>query len=349
MEISLILKKDSFTKEEIISLLKIRNEKDLELLLSRAGEIRNQYFGNEIYLRGIIEFSNYCDQNCLYCGLRTGNSNLSRYRMDESQILKTAEEILSAGIKTIVLQSGEDSSYSCEFISNIIKQIKYNSDPAITLSLGERRFGEYEAWRDAGADRYLLKHETANPGLYSVYHQHQRLSDRLEHLKFLKSIGYQTGSGNLIGLPYQTIEDIADDILLCRELNVDMASFSPFIPSPDTPYRNKKPEDFKTIITVMAVARIVLRDVHIPATTALASLNKEGRKLGLLAGANVIMPDFTPRIYRNKYLIYPNKKSDCSISATLEELNNITELLHLKIAPLRGDSVKKVPSQLNTV
>jgi biotin synthase len=347
MDISLILKKDLIKREEIISLLQLKERSDFELLLSRAGELKNQYFGNEIYLRGIIEFSNCCEQNCLYCGLRTGNSNLSRYRMDENQILKTAELIYKSGIKTIVMQSGEDSLYSCEFISNIIKQIKNITDSAVTLSLGERKFDEYEEWRAAGADRYLLKHETANPGLYSIYHHHQLLQDRLEHLKFLKSIGYQTGSGNLIGLPFQTIEDIADDILLCKELNADMASFSPFIPSPHTPYRSKKPADIDTILKVMAVARIVLKDVHIPATTALATMHEEGRRMGLLAGANVIMPNFTPSIYSKRYSIYPNKINDYDISETLDELNKIADSLNFKIISSRGDSLKEVKPDLS--
>jgi biotin synthase len=238
------------------------------------------------------------------------------------------------------LQSGEDNVYSCEFISHIIRQIKGGTDSAITLSLGERNFDEYEAWKEAGADRYLLKHETANPKLYSIYHQHQLLNERLKHLKFLKSIGFQIGSGNLIGLPYQTVEDFADDILLCKKLKVDMASFSPFIPSPETPYRSKKPSEFNMALKVMAVARIVLRDVHIPATTALASMHDDGRRMGLLAGANVIMPNFTPPAFSARYKIYPNKKNDYDITTTLNKLNNITESLNLQIVSSRGDSIK---------
>lgn len=340
MDVSLTLKKESLNRKDIISLLQIDDGNDYELLFSRAAEIRGQYFGNEIYLRGIIEFSNYCEQNCLYCGLRSRNRILQRYRMDENLILMTAEIIKSGGIKTIVLQSGEDNSCSCEFISHIIRQIKYNDDIAVTLSLGERKFDEYEAWKEAGADRYLLKHETANPELYSIYHQHQSLDERLKHLKFMKSIGFQIGSGNLIGLPYQSIEDIANDILLCKKLDLDMASFSPFIPSPETPYRSKKAPDLKMVLKVMAVARIVLKDVHIPATTALASMHKDGRKLGLLAGANVIMPNFTPSIFSSKYRIYPNKKSDPDIFTALEELNKLTESLKLKIVSSRGDTLK---------
>lgn len=346
MDVNLILRKESLNRKDIVSLLEVEDPKEHELLYSRANEIREQYSGNEIYLRGIIEFSNYCEQNCLYCGLRSRNRILQRYRMDENLILKTAEIIKSNGIKTIVLQSGEDSLCTCEFITRIIRQIKNNMDIAITLSLGERKFDEYEAWKEAGADRYLLKHETANPKLYSIYHQHQILGERLKHLKFMKAIGFQIGSGNLIGLPYQTIEDIANDILLCKKLDVDMASFSPFIPSPETPYRGKKSPDINLVLKVMAVARIVLKKAHIPATTALASMHKDGRKLGLLAGANVIMPNFTPSIFSAKYRIYPNKKSDSDISRVLDELNKLTESLNLKIVSSRGDAIR--PSSRTT-
>lgn len=340
MNIKSILQKDDFSRQEIISLLNIENSNELDLLTERAAEIRNYYFGNEIHLRGIIEFSNNCEQNCLYCGLRKGNEELQRYRMDKELILSTAESVSSKGIKTIVLQSGEDNFYSCEAINEIIKKIKDENDTAITLCLGERDFTEYEVWKEAGADRYLLKHETSNPNLYSIYHQHQSLNDRIKHLKFLKNTGYQIGSGNLIGLPYQTIDDIAGDIILCKKLDVDMASFSPYIPSPETPYRNKKAADFSFVLKVMAVARIVLRNVHIPATTALATMNKNGRKMGLIAGANVIMPNFTPAAFSNRYSIYPNKLNDFDIDNALEEIENTAGILNLKISYCRGDTLK---------
>lgn len=340
MDIDSILQKDSLNKKDIIYLLNIDDKRELDLLFGRAREIRNYYLGNEIHLRGIIEFSNFCEQNCLYCGLRKGNGELQRYRMDKDLILAITELITSKGIKTIVLQSGEDSSFSCDCIYNIIRKIKSKNDTAITLSLGERKFTEYEAWKEAGADRYLLKHETSNPKLYSIYHQHQSLTGRIKHLRFLQNTGYQIGSGNLIGLPYQTIDDIANDILLCKRLDVDMASFSPYIPSPQTPYRNKKPADFLFTLKVMAVARIVLKWAHIPATTALATMDKNGRKMGLLAGANVIMPNFTPTAFSKRYSIYPHKIKDIDINKSLDELGKLAALLDLKISHSRGDSYK---------
>ena len=305
-----ILNKEELDKLDITALLQTSDKNEIQLIFQKADEVRKEYCGDEIHLRGIIEFSNYCEQNCLYCGLRNSNKTLSRYRMTKEEIIQTAGKITEAGIKTIVLQSGEDFYITAKEIEELIRSIKDEFDSAITLSLGERNFDEYKIWKDAGADRYLLKHETANEKLYSTFHLGQKLKDRIGHLYYLNSLGYQIGSGNLIGLPLQSVEDIADDIILCRELDVDMASFSPFIPSPDTPYRNQKQADVDFTLKVMAVARIVLKNVHIPATTALATLDEHGRKKGLAAGANVIMPNFTPQNYKEQYKIYPDKKRD---------------------------------------
>ena len=334
-----ILNRNILSKEEIITLLQVQDKNDINAIYTKAEEVLKKFCGNEVHLRGIIEFSNYCEQNCLYCGLRKFNRSLSRYRMTEGEILQTTKKIYDAGIKTIVLQSGEDFNFSGEDIFRLIKSIKNEFDVAITLSLGERDFGEYKIWKDAGADRYLLKHETANPKLYSTYHHGQKLFDRVEHLHYLKSLGYQIGSGNLIGLPYQTIEDIADDIILCRDLDVDMASFSPFIPSPNTPYQNQRQIDVDFVLKVMAVARIVLKNVHIPATTALATIDSNGREKGLMAGANVIMPNFTPTAYRDEYSIYPNKKVDGN---PMTSLNNILYLAGRTFAESKGHSLKMI-------
>jgi biotin synthase len=303
-----ILDKEKLDKDDIISLLQVEDRNEIILLYQKADEVRKQYCGDEVHLRGIIEFSNYCEQECLYCGLRKSNYSLTRYRMSKDEILNTAGVIYQNGIRTIVLQSGEDFDCTAEDIEDIIKSIKDEFDIAITLSLGERSFSEYKMWRKAGADRYLLKHETANPRLYSIYHSKQRLQDRLDHLIYLKSIGYQIGSGNLVGMPQQTLNDLADDIILCKELDVDMASFSPFIPSPNTPYRKQSACGINLILKVMAAGRIVLKNSHIPATTALGTMDQYGREKGLQVGANVIMPNYTPAPYRERYAIYPNKK-----------------------------------------
>ena len=302
-----ILNKEKLTKDDLVYLIGLENESDIELLCSKATEVREKYFGDEVHLRGIIEFSNYCEQNCIYCGLRKRNKSIERFRMSKEEILKTAGEIYESGIRTIVLQSGEDFTYTAEDINFIIKQIKSRYDVAVTLSLGDREKWEFDLWRAAGADRYLLKHETANPEIYSKLHANENLEDRLDNLRYLKSIGFQTGSGNIIGLPFQTIEDIVDDILLCAELDIYMASFSPFMLSDGTPFANHPKCDLKLTLKTMAAARIYLKNVHIPATTALATLDAEGREQGILAGANVVMPSFTPAPYRSDYLLYDDK------------------------------------------
>ncbi len=341
MELKELLDKEKFTKDDIVYLLNLKDKRSIKALYEKATEVREEYFGSEIHLRGIIEFSNNCEQNCIYCGLRKRNKSLKRYRMTKEEIIKTAEEIYRSGIKTIVLQSGEDFTYSAKDIEEIISEIKVKCDVAITLSLGDREKWEFDLWKAAGADRYLLKHETANPVIYSKLHNNEKLEERIENIKYLKSIGFQTGSGNIIGIPFQSFEDIADDILLCEELNVDMASFSPFLPAEGTPLANKKKCDLELTLKTMAIARIHLKNVHIPATTALATLNEHGRELGILAGANVVMPSFTPAPFRSKYLIYNNK---VCIS---ESPGNCLPCLSLRLMSVgthpsnsRGDSLK---------
>ncbi len=341
MNLDEILHKENLSKEEIVFLLNLSDKKEQQILFDRADEVRAKYCGNEVHLRGIIELSNYCEQNCIYCGLRDDNKNLQRYRMTPEEIIETAHVISNLGIYTVVLQSGEDHQFDTAMIAYIIYEIKQKAELAVTLSLGERGFDEYRAWKMAGADRYLLKHETANPKLYSIYHNKQRLDDRLAHLRFLKEIGYQIGSGNMIGLPLQTVEDIAEDILLCKELDLDMAAFGPFISSPETPYKSKSAGDVDLTLRVMAVGRIVLKQVHIPATTALATLDEVGRIKGLNVGANVIMPDLTPNPYRERYQIYPDRKG--SRDNPLDSKKSIQfqiESIGRKISNSRGDSMK---------
>ena len=345
MELNSILNKDNLLKEEIVFLLSVSSASDIKSLFLKADEVRKKYCGDEVHLRGIIEFSNHCNQVCLYCGLRLHNNNLKRYRMQKSEILNTARLIYKAGIRTIVLQSGEDSFYTCDEIESIINDIKGEFDVAITLSLGERDFEEYKKWKDAGADRYLLKHESANPELYSIYHQGDDLEIRLGHLQYLKSIGYQTGSGNIIGLPGQTFEDIADDLILLKELNVDMVSISPFIPSTNTPYGNEQKAKVDLTLKAMAAARIALKDVHIPATTALATLDEMGREKGLKVGANVIMPNYTPNPYRENYQIYPDKKCISDDPLTCGPcLTLMIESCGRKVGRSKGDSLKRINS-----
>lgn len=341
MKLDGILHKEDLTISDIIYLLELSDFISLRKLFDYSDNVRRKYCGDEVHLRGIIEISNNCSNDCLYCGLRHSNIALDRYRMNPDEIIDAAKSISNAGIKTIVLQSGVDTTFDVDMISYIIYSIKQISDLAISLSLGERSFEEYKTWKYAGADRYLLKHESANPELYSFYKMNQKVQKRIEHLKFLKSIGYQIGSGNLIGLPNQTLEDIAADLFLCKELDVDMASFSPFIPSPNTPLRHKRMGSVELTLKTIAVGRILLKSVHIPATTAIATIDPLGREKALRVGANVIMPNFTPQSYRDKYCIYPNKRS--IIEDNILGNSNIQYLLSSLgrvVSESRGDSLK---------
>jgi len=320
----------------------LKDEGECGLTL-RADNIRSQYCGDEVHLRGVIEFSNWCCRDCLYCGLRRSNKKLTRYRMREEEIIESALRGSRVGIKTIVLQSGDDFWYSAETISEIIRKIKEKMDVAITLCLGERDYKDYKLWKEAGADRYLLKHETANPRLYSWLHPGQSLIKRIEILGWLKELGYQIGSGNIVGLPGQTIQDLADDIRLMKELNVEMAGIGPFIPHPDTPLGREEPGTLSMTLKVLSVTRIILKDVHLPATTAVGTVHPEGREMALKSGANVVMPNITPTEYRPLYQTYPDKICiDKDIENYLSSLEKKIESWGRKIARGKGDSLKNV-------
>jgi len=294
-------------REDIISLLKLPVDFSPELFAA-ADRVRHEKVGDEIYLRGIIEFSNYCDRNCLYCGLRKGNSNLSRYRMTEDEILTTAKQIKNTGVPTVVLQSGEDSFYSQDIVCRMIERIRNETDLIITLSIGERALNDYKAFQLAGANRYLLKHETASRDLYKYLRPGCDWENRLQCLRRLKELGFETGTGNMVGLPGQTPEILADDLLVMKLLDADMLGIGPFIAHPDTPLGGIENDDLELTLRVLAIARLITRNTNIPATTALATLHPQGRLLALQAGANVVMPDFTPDIYKTLYDIYPGRK-----------------------------------------
>jgi biotin synthase len=297
--------RSEMTREEIISHLE---QTPLNQLMQMADKVRQQHVGDDVHIRGIIEFSNYCCRSCLYCGLRKENKNIERYRMQPEEIIQLALDMAGQGVKTIVLQSGDDFAYSAKTIASIVREIKQEADVAITLSLGERDFAEFEFWRKAGADRYLMKHETANPTLYARLHPGKNLEERLSALTFLRDLGYELGMGCMVGLPGQTIEDLAEDILLIQSFRADMAGIGPFLPQMDTPLKDHPPGDLNLTLKVLALVRLTSKDIHLPATTATATLDPEqGQTLALQAGANVIMPDFTPQDYGRKYIIYNNK------------------------------------------
>ena len=293
-----------FSKSEIINLLKDESQNDW--LFSYADKIRQKYVGDKVHLRGLIEFSNICKCTCKYCGLRYENKDLKRYRISSNEILKYAKNAVSLGYKTLVLQSGEDSFYTQEILVPLIKEIK-KLDVTLTLSIGERSFEDYKAFRNAGADRYLIRIETTDRNLYKELHPNMSFENSLRCLSDLRKLGFEVGSGCLIGLPNQTIESIADDILFFKENNFDMIGVGPFIPHPQTPLNNSKQGSFELALKVMAIIRIMLPDINIPATTAMETLNPNGRIIALKSGANVVMPNVTTKEYRKKYEIYPNK------------------------------------------
>jgi len=276
-------------------------------LLAAANNVRKETMGDQVHLRGLIEFSNYCERNCLYCGLRRANGALARYRMDEEEILEVARAGAALGYQTVVLQSGEDSHYTPEMLAGIVCQLKEELDLAVTLSVGERSREEYKLWREAGADRYLLKHETADPALYGALHPDMTFDNRRRCLYWLRELGYQVGSGCMVGLPGETLESLAADLLFLQELDVEMAGIGPFIPNPSTPLGPLRAGTADMTLKMIAIARLLLPQALLPATTALGTIDSQGRQKALLAGANVVMPNITPNRYRRLYEIYPNK------------------------------------------
>lgn len=295
---------DDFSKNEVIEILKDNSQNDW--LFSLADKIRKENVGDEVHLRGLIEFSNICKRTCKYCGLRCENKEIDRYRIEPDDIIFYAQKAVDMGYKTIVLQSGEDEYYSRELLCKIIKEIK-TLDVALTLSIGERSFDDYKAFKDCGADRYLIRIETTDKELYKKMHPHMSFENRVRCLKDLGKLGYEVGTGCLVGLPGQTIESLANDILFFKEINADMVGIGPFIAHPHTPLKDCLNGDFTLALKVMALTRILLKNINIPATTAMETLNQNGRIIALQSGANVVMPNVTTTEYRAKYEIYPNK------------------------------------------
>ena len=292
------------SRDEIIALLK--DDSINEELFKAADEVRKKYLGDEVHLRGLIEFTNICKRNCMYCGLRRDNKNLNRYRLSHEEIIDFAKKAVSYGYKTLVLQGGEDDYYTVERLVPIVKDLKALG-VALTLSIGERPFEEYEALKKAGADRFLLRIETTDRELYEELDPGMSHENRIQCLKILRKLVYEVGSGCLVGLPCQKIESLADDILFFKELDVDMNGIGPFIPNEDTPLKDAEGGKFELALKVMAIVRLLLPDINIPATTAMETLNKQGRVIALQCGANVVMPNVTEGEYRKLYALYPGK------------------------------------------
>lgn len=291
-------------KSEIVQILE--DSSINEYLFKTADSVRKKYVGDEIYLRALIEFSNICRCNCAYCGIRCDNKKVQRYRLKKDEILNLANTAAQLGYKTLVLQSGEDCFFKADYLAEIVKEIKKN-DIAVTLSIGERFFEEYKILKEAGADRFLLRIETTDENLYKKMHPGMSLDNRKKCLYNLKQLGYETGTGSLIGLPDQTLESIASDILFYKELNADMIGIGPLITHPDTPLKDFPNGNLILALKVLALTRLFLPDINIPATTAMETLNPNGRIMALQAGANVVMPNITLEECKKNYQIYPGK------------------------------------------
>jgi len=305
-------------EQQMIEWLREEDERKLETLWQKANETRIEHVGDSVHLRGLIEVSNICARRCGYCGISADNRQIDRYRMTEEEILECAHKAVGFGYGTVVMQAGEDYGITRDWMAGLIRRIKTETSLAVTLSLGERPDEDLIEWRKAGADRYLLRFETSNRELYDRIHPPlgNKTSDRFVILQNLRKLGYEVGSGIMIGIPGQTYEDLARDILAFRELDLDMIGVGPFIPHPETPLGQCLPETSAKQVPnteqmtykVIALTRLVCPEANIPSTTALASLNKaDGRELGLMRGANIVMPNLTPPQYRVMYEIYPNK------------------------------------------
>lgn len=282
-------------------------EADAPALYQAANAVRAAHVGDAVHLRGLIEFSNICRKDCAYCGLRRDNRDIARYRLTPEAIIATAQEAEKLGYRSVVLQSGEDLWFTTERMAEIIRGIKATTDLAITLSAGERDFDTYRAWREAGADRYLLRIETTNAELFAALHPDDDLETRKACLYALRTLGYQLGSGVMVGLPGQTADMLARDVIWLHELGAEMIGVGPFIPHPATPLHDAQGGTVERTLRLVAVLRLVFPSAHLPATTAMGSLDPLGRERALEAGANVMMPNVTPTDFRADYEIYPGK------------------------------------------
>ncbi len=323
MSIKKNLLKDTLSREDIVQLLSVESQEDIELLRSKAYETMLENVGDKVYLRGLIEFSNYCVNDCYYCGIRRSNSNTERYRLTVEQVIEAARLAAEFDYGSVVLQSGDrrDEQF-IEYVISCIKGIKdatrsekYPEGLGITLCVGEQTEETYRKFFDAGAHRYLLRIETTNPELFAKIHPPQQLLEtRIEALNALKKVGFQVGTGVMIGLPGQTFDDLANDVLFFREMDMDMIGMGPYLPHNDTPMGKQyetteeiKKWRFQLSLKMIAVCRIVLKDVNIASTTALQTIHPTGREEGLRYGANVIMPQITPTEYRKNYMLYEDK------------------------------------------
>lgn len=326
-------KTEQLSEHEIIS----------EYLFEKARDVREKYYGKKVFIRGLIEYTNYCKNDCYYCGIRRSNSKVLRYRLSKEEILKCCENGYELGFRTFVLQGGEDSYFAQDKMVDIIYSIKNNyPDCAVTLSIGEKDLETYKAYFDAGADRYLLRHETANSEHYNKLHpKEMSLSHRKRCLEQLKEIGFQVGCGIMVGSPFQTIDNLVEDLMFIKKFSPEMVGIGPFIPHHDTIFAKDKSGTMEQTIFILALVRLLLPKVLMPATTALGSINSKGRELGMLAGANVVMPNLSPTDVRKNYSLYDNKLwSGDEASECMRDIVFRMKKIGYDIVVDRGDFIK---------
>ena len=332
----------SLTRDEWTALIVGRTPELAGYLFELARKERHLHYGHDVYVRGLIEFTNYCRNDCLYCGIRKSNPHVSRYRLSEEHILDCCRIGYDLGFRTFVLQGGEDGYYTRERMVHVIESIRSrHPDCAITLSIGEKSREDYQAFYEAGANRYLLRHETFNANHYSRLHPSSlSAAARQKCLWDLKDIGYQTGTGFMVGSPYQTPQDLAEDMLFIRELNPQMVGIGPFIPHHDTPFSNEAAGTLELTLFMLGLLRLMLPKVLLPSTTALGTIAPKGRELGILAGANVVMPNLSPTGVRKDYALYDNKICTGDEAAECRRcLERRMESIGYRVVTARGDSL----------
>ena len=337
---------DKLNKDKCLSLAQYNtlidkyDSDDFDYAKNLAAELRKEAYGNKVFIRGLIEISNYCKNGCLYCGINRSNKNCSRYRLTKEEILACCDYGYELGFRTFVLQGGEDNHFSDEFVCDIVREIKAEyPDCAVTLSLGEKSFESYKKLYDAGADRYLLRHETADSEHYSKLHPSDlSLENRLECLKNLKTIGFQTGCGIMVGSPYQTSEHIAKDLKFIEEFDPEMCGIGPFLPHKDTVFASFEKGSFELTLFLLSLIRIMKPNILLPSTTALGTIREGGREMGILHGANVIMPNLSPESAKDKYMLYDNKlRTGLESANALEMLKEKMASIGYEIVTDRGD------------
>lgn len=336
----------SLSRDEWIRLIRGRTPELSEYLFSRAREVRIHHYGHDVYIRGLIEFTNYCRNDCFYCGIRRSNQNAVRYRLTKEQILSCCESGYGLGFRTFVLQGGEDGWFNEDRMAEIISEIHTSwPDCAVTLSVGELPRKSFQRFFDAGADRYLLRHETFDAAHYRMLHPPSlSAAHRQQCLWDLKEIGYQIGTGFMVGSPYQTAENLADDMLFLKRLDPQMAGIGPFIPHHDTPFAGRPAGTLELTLFLLGLIRLMIPKILLPATTALGTIAADGREKGILAGANVVMPNLSPPQVRENYLLYDNKL--CTGSEAAESLHSLEQRMQsigYRIAVSRGDSLNLHP------